>query len=290
MGERLELRAGAWEAQLEPSLGGAVTTLRHEGTDILRPAPEGANHPLDAASFPLVPFANRIAHGRFAWAGTAHQIPLNFGEHPHALHGLGWQAAWTVESASPTQAVLTHSHPGGGAWPWPYDAEQRIVLDESGLSITLSVTNRAAEPAPVGLGFHPYFHAPQGTRLTASLESVWLADATCIPTGRAPADHFGDWSMGESVARAELIDHAFSGWDGDARIARPDLPAPIRLTASPELSTLHLYMPPGEPFFCAEPVGNMPDAPNRSEAGEGEAMRSLAPGEALAVSMRIAIG
>jgi aldose 1-epimerase len=242
------------------------------------------------ANFALVPFANRIAHGTFAWAGVAHRIPLNFGDHPHALHGLGWQAAWNVESRSDHEAVLTHSNPGGNAWPWAYDAEQRLTLDEGGLTATLSVTSRAGEAAPIGLGFHPYFHAPLGTRLTASLASVWLAGETCIPTERAPADHFGDWSQGQSVARDILIDHAFSGWDGVAEVHRPDLAAPIRLTASGELSSLHLYMPPGEPFFCAEPVGNMPDALNRSEAGEGERMRSLAPGETLTVSMRIALG
>ena len=48
---------------------------------------------------------------------------------------------------------------------------------------------------------------------------------------------------------------------------------------------LHLYMPPGEPYFCAEPVSHMPDALNRYDMP----MTILEPGETAAIAMRIAI-
>ena len=285
----LEIAAGEWTASLFPALGGALTFLRFGGVDILRPATEGSADPLQYSSFPLVPYCNRIAHGRFRWNGTEHQVPLNFRDHPHTLHGLGWQARWEVGEQDQGSAVLRHEHDGGSGWPWAYSALQRIALDASGFSASLAVTNLSHEPAPFGLGFHPYFHAPSGTMLRTDVSNVWLADDTCIPVERADGTWFGDWSQGQKVERDELIDHSFGGWSGSAEVIRPDLPRAIRLKASPELPNLHLYMPPGERFFCAEPVGNMPDALNRPDADPGERMNALAPGETLRATMTLSV-
>ena len=71
------------------------------------------------------------------------QLPLNFGDHPNSLHGLGWQRAWTVIEAGADTAVLVHDHDGGDGWPWAYRAEQRFELGEDGLSVTLTLTNTA---------------------------------------------------------------------------------------------------------------------------------------------------
>ena len=284
----LRISHGDFTAGIRPKLGGSLVSFRRGPLDILR-AGEGGVGPLDMASFALVPYANRIAHGRFEWAGRERQVPLNFGDHPHALHGLAWQSTWEVAAQEPSTVLLRHSYDGGSGWSWAYEAERRISLDEMGLHATLSVTNRGDEAAPFGLGFHPYFEAPPGTQLRARVAHVWLADETCIPERRVSGNRFGDWSEGGSVHRDELIDHCFTGWNRTAEIIRPDF-GTITLTASPELSNLHLYMPPGSAFFCAEPVSHMPDAINRPDADEGERMHVLQPGETLSVSMRIEVG
>ena len=286
----LEIAVGSWTASVSPVVGGALASLRFGGVDILRPAARGSADPLQYSSFPLVPYCNRIAHGRFRWSGAEHELPLNFGDHPHTLHGLGWQDRWKVIERQPESIVLHHRHGGGPGWPWAYQAEQRIALGENGLSLELTVINLADERAPFSLGFHPYFEAPSGTILRTDVKNLWLADETCIPVQRVGGSHFGDWSKGDSVERNELIDHSFGGWSGLAEVVRPDLSQVIRLTASPELPNLHLYMPPGSSFFCAEPVSHMPDALNRPDADQGEGMQVLQPGETLTVWMRIEVG
>ncbi len=283
----LELAFGDLTAGIRPGLGASLVSFRRRGADILRTGAQASDDPLMMSSFPLVPYSNRVAHGAFSWGGSQRRVPLNFGDHPHALHGLGWQAAWDVAEHAGASIVLRHAHDGGPGWPWKYEAEQRITLDERGLHASLSVTNRGNEPGPFGLGFHPYFEAPPGTRLKARLANVWLADETCIPSERARGDWFGEWSEGAPVARDSLIDHAFTGWDGHAEVIRPDIDCQVRLSASPELPNLHLYMPPGAAFFCAEPVSHMPDALNRAGAEKGERMHVLQPGETLSVWMRI---
>ncbi len=63
------LARGDWLLMLRPELGAAVTRLTWRGHDILRPTRDGAAHPLETGSFPLVPYANRIDRGAFVFGG-----------------------------------------------------------------------------------------------------------------------------------------------------------------------------------------------------------------------------
>ena len=61
----IALAAGDWRATLKPERGGAMLTLDWRGRPVFRPTPEDATDILETACFPLVPYANRIADGRF---------------------------------------------------------------------------------------------------------------------------------------------------------------------------------------------------------------------------------
>ena len=275
------MRAGALEAALSPSLGGALLGFSAEDADLLRRTPQGATEPLSMASFPLVPYANRIAHGRFVFGGTEHQLPLNFGDHPHSIHGFGWQAKWTAMETGPAHVTLIHDHAGNAGWPWAYRAEQRIALAPSHLSISLSLLNEGDSDMPAGLGFHPYFAADKDTRLQFGARSLWLSSPDMLPDDEAPADALGDWSHPAPVLGDSLIDNIYSGWNGAATVMRGD---GLRLTLRGDgADWLHVYRPPGESFFCLEPVTHMPDAINRG------GMAVLAPGERLTACMTITI-
>lgn len=234
------------------------------------------------ASFPLVPYANRIAHGRYAVAGQSHQLPLNFGDHPHSIHGFGWQAAWAVSEATETEARLVLTHAGDAGWPWPYEAEQHVALTPSQLSLTLSVTNKGDGAMPAGLGFHPYFVADAATRLQFDAQSLLLSTPDMLPEREVAADTLGDWSQPSTVAGDSLIDNAYGGWSGAATILRGDgIAMTMRAAGAP---WLHLYRPPGETFFCVEPVSHSPDAINRG------GMDMLPPGGTATLAMTLSIG
>jgi len=283
----ITLRRGDWELVLAPEIGGAIAALSVGGRDVLRPAPEGYADVLEMASFPLVPFANRVAAGRFSFGAGQVKLAPNMGDHPHPLHGHGWLAPWNVAGVSPHRVVLSFSYPGGD-WPWPYDAVQSFHLAEGRLTVELTMTNRAAEPAPVGLGFHPYFPGKAGARLTAPLTGVWLADAQCLPTRQVDDLALGDWRAGASLEREVLVDHCHTGWDGCAEIDLPGQRLHVRMTASPALRWLHIYAPPQEDFFCVEPVSHRPDALNAVDP-EAEGVRVLGPGESASVSMTLQV-
>jgi len=274
----MRLACGAWELDLLPALGGAIAALRRDGADIFRPTPRAARHPLEAACFPLVPYANRIADGRFSFEGERYVIPRNVADQTHPLHGTGWLQPWTVGQSDERSATLRYRHGADDGWPWAHDAEQRIVLSDEGLHVTLSLTNTGDRAMLFSLGLHPYFTKAGVSRLRFDAERMWLIDDAFLPTEPAPADRLGDWAAGETVERTSLIDNSYEGWSGTATISRDD--GDLRL-AGTNTPFLHVFTPPGEAYFCVEPVTAMPDAFNRAVPAV------LQPGESHAITMTL---
>ncbi len=283
----IRLSRGPLVLELAPQWGGGVSRFTYDGVDVLRPwRGEPANpQALALACFPLAPYANRIARGRFAFGGRHVALEANLDGQPHPLHGHGWLAPWRTLAVTGDSAVLGFDH-AGAEWPWPYSATQRFELSETGLRLTLTMTNLAPEPAPAGLGFHPYFPDRGSARLMANLQGVWGIDADYLPTAHHAGRPIADWTFGAPVARPDLIDHCHTGWDGRARIDLPDRGLSLTLTASAALGWLHVYSPPGQDFFCVEPVSHRPDAVNAPDP-VAQGLRILAPGEAMTVWMSL---
>lgn len=265
-----------------PRVGGAVASFTIAGRDVLRPATVEADDALMTASFPLVPFCNRIPHGRFVFGGREVALPPNLAGHPHALHGQGWRSAWAVERAAGGEALLSHDH-APDAWPWAYRAEQRFQLLDAGFRVELSVINMGETAMPAGLGFHPYFPRRPGETLTAANDGVWLIDTDALPTIHHSGPWEADWTAGAPVEGHGLIDHCYTGWDQRAVLRAPGQPDTV-ITASPECRWLHVYVPPGEDYLCVEPCASRPNPFGEGDTG----MVVLQPGERRSIWMEIA--
>jgi aldose 1-epimerase len=298
-GDSLRLQSGQWELEVEPARGGAVTALRHRGRGVLVSPSASADDAMGSANFVLVPYANRIAQGRFERAGREWTLPRNFGDHAHPLHGTGWKCAWTVVDGAAQgaghqalQLVMQLEHAADAHWPWAFEATQRIFLSADVMRHELAVINRAGVAAPMGVGFHPAFAACAATTFSTQLEGVWKIDAESLPVMLVPAQSVLPELPGAVHAlRTELVDHCFTGWSRSLAITNAgsagDLS--ISLSASPELPFLQLYMPPGKRWFCAEPMSQMPDAINRCGSRHDTGLRLLAPGEAFSVWMEVLV-
>ena len=103
MVEFLILRHRAARLTLAPQLGGAIRAFEWRGRDILRPAAATADDPFEMACFPMVPYVNRIAHGRFEFGGRAVQLERNWTADPHPIHGQAWRRPWSRRRAAPTR-------------------------------------------------------------------------------------------------------------------------------------------------------------------------------------------
>src|SRR5579859_3902002 len=142
------LRQGDCRLSLDPEHGGAVRELAWRNRPIFRPTePDAPDDPLAYSCFPMAPYANRIAWGRFMFRQREVRLPSNWSGDPHPLHGQAWRTRWTVIEASMSRCALAFEG-GGDAWPWRYRCEQRFDLRGDGLTIVLSIENLAGEPMP----------------------------------------------------------------------------------------------------------------------------------------------
>jgi aldose 1-epimerase len=276
---------------LAPACGGSVTRLIYYSPEqaeipLFRVLEGEPANPLDCASIPLVPFVNRIRGGRFRFRGREVTLTPNLEGDASPLHGQGWKAAWRVERQTSDEAELVYRH-DADEWPWSYEARQLFSLGEDGLVAQLACTNLSNEPMPCGLGHHPYFNCGPETVLDTRVACSWTIDDDVLPVDRVAAE--GRYSLAARRICGQDLDHGFGGWSGEARIDDPALPFTIRLAAD-SADYLHVYSPGCGGFFAAEPVTHANAALNApEEQWQALGLRVLAPGETMALTMRVTI-
>jgi aldose 1-epimerase len=293
------LAAGDLTLDLVPEIGGTIAsfrTARRGGFDLFRPMGEaalGARNMRDAASYPLIPYSNRMRDCTLHFGDRKFRLAPNFGSHPHSIHGNAWQRAWNTGETTVDWATLTFDHDPSGnraaEWPFAYRAEQKFKLDADGFVLALSLTNTGGVPAPAGIGIHPFFPRAANTRLSTQAAGYWRNDDGMMPVAFEPVPPAWNFADGKLVAPL-AIDNCFAGWAGHARIEWPEAGVALRLDADPVFGHAVIFVPPGKPYFCVEPVSHANDGMNRLAKGAADTgVRVLAPGEALQGAIRFAV-
>lgn len=284
----ITLRYAAFELELAPACGGSVAAFRMDGRDVLRPAPgvrgSAEADPLEMAAFPLLPFPGRIAFGRFTFDGELIRLPANFPLEPHAIHGDGWKSRWLVQEGSTRHVTLRYEHREDD-WPWSYRAEQRFELDTDGLSLQLSLANRSARAMPAALGWHPYFPRT-GARLIGRLGRRWAFDPAALMPAPDDSSPPVDWREAQP-AEALRLDDVFEVGSPDIQV----LGAAHRATLEADalFGFRVIYAPPGESFFCVEPITQVPNALNSALPRALTGLRVLEPGATLSGLIRLLV-
>ena len=284
------LTSGNLRLELSPSVGGAIQNFEWidegESRPILRKSNNRLENVLDAASFPLVPYVNRIRDGRFEFRGRVVELAPNMAGDPSPLHGQGWLGPWEVEDATDTKATLSFHH-SAGEWPWDYEARQEFALDERGLTLRLTCRNTSLEPMPCGLGQHPYFPCGPETRLDTQASCAWTIDEKVLPVEKVPAD--GRYDLQDRLVCGQDLDNGWGGWGRSARMTDPDWPYDLEMS-SPDARFFQLYSPASGGIFVAEPVTHANAALNAPEEEWPEfGLRVLEPGEAMSLDMRLEV-
>jgi aldose 1-epimerase len=282
--------------ELAPEVGGAIAAFTHRGRNVLRAASADARSQRNVrgyACYPLVPYSNRIAHAKLAFGDRTYELARNFGDHPHAIHGVGWQRPWTVIEHDERSARIALEHRPRGdaarAWPWPFDAWQSLALAADGdralLTAVIGLRNAGDEPFPFGLGWHPYFPRDERTVLGLRACALWQTDDTQLPTTRVAATADVAFDPPRAIGNTPL-DNVLEGWDGEATLA--DSVATTHLRADRACAFVVVYAPRSRGFVAIEPVTQMTDAFNRAHRDEtATGTRVLAPGAAFSCTMQI---
>ena len=290
MSDRVALAFADYRAEIAPSVGGAIVRLAWREIDLLRKTPAEAlamRNVRQMASYPLVPYSNRIGHAAFRLGEAEYRLRPNFPGEPHAIHGVGWQRAWTVARSTGDSVVLALKHAADADWPFRFEAEQRIALSEHGLEVSLRATSLDEQPMPVGLGFHPFFPIDTHTTLEATWTGMWEMGGDKLPTQLIAVPSHADYRPARKVFDWK-IDHCFVGWPRKAvlRYAAHT----VTLTATAGTPKIVCFAPnDGRHFIALEPVSHINNAFQLAARGvKDTGMRLLGRGDSFEIGMRIA--
>lgn len=279
MPEAVWLQSGPLRAAIRPDLGGCLAGLWWHDRPVLRSTdPLALDRVRASAVYPLAPYSNRLGWRRFVWQGQTYTTRANFENSPHSLHGVAWQRGWTVPSRQSHQALLSMRHRPDGDWPFAFNLQQQISLNDDGLEMQLACTSEDERPQPMGLGWHPFFPRRARSQLSFRASHRWDPDVNELPVAATPVD-----GIDEPVAALQL-DHCFDGWTGE--VALDDECFSLRLGSS--CRRLVVFTPAAAAHFCVEPVSHVSNA-LQADDPLGRGMVALAPGACIEAGLRLRI-
>lgn len=305
------LRSDHWRLWLDPEQGVRWCMLearqaRRDGHQWLAVTPDcrPADHPdagpspspLNAASFLMCPYSNRIRDGRFHFRGKDYQLE---NAEKHAMHGALRKLPWRVTKATNTHLECCfdsreHEKEGNAPinWPWPLEAKFDHVLRDDWLFSEIALTNKGDADMPAGVGWHPYFLREIGgakPSLQLTVSGVFPdTDGDCLPVGAPlPLPEELDYTTARALDPDQRIDHCFAGQLGNIELMWPDANLRIQMRSNSMCQFAVLYNPP-ESYFAVEPVSNANDAFNLEAQGIEAGMHVVAPNETLRFCLRLA--
>ncbi|VEB95826.1 Aldose 1-epimerase [Cedecea lapagei] len=273
--------------------GGAIEGLwwQNEGQliPLLRPGKQ-SGIAVESSCFPLVPFGNRVSGNAFTFAGKDYRLQPNVAWDSHYLHGDGWLTLWQPLEEEPGWLVLEYQHLEG---PYRYAVQQTFHLSGDSLTVSLTVVNNGKEPLPFGLGWHPYFPLTAQTSIQARATGYWLEREQWLAGEFQPQlPKSLDFNQPNELPR-RWVNNAFSGWDGQAKIAYPQEGVALSMETDPPAPCYFIFVSDPQfdegydfDFFCLEPMSHAPDDHHRPGGG---LLTTLKQGETLGQNMRISV-
>jgi aldose 1-epimerase len=231
----------------------------------------------------LFPWPNRLDGGRWNHAGVDRQLPLSEPANGNAIHGLVRWSQWDVAAAGQAGARARFTLMPQPGYPFRLACRIDYQVSVGGLSVITTIRNESAQPAPFGLGFHPYLAAGDALvdelTLTVPAETRILLSDRGLPTGRVPVagneSTSPDFRTGRLIGAA-VIDDPFTDvqrGEGDlARVTVNGAAGGVELWSGPGYEYLQVFT--GDTLDPAErrrglAVEPMTCPPNALATGEG---------------------
>ena len=238
----------------------------------------------------LAPWPNRLADGRYSFAGREGRAALDEPERHNAIHGLVRWTPWQVMARAQNRLALGCTLPPQPGYPWRLALRIEYRLGRSGMAVTFQATNLTDAVAPFGVGFHPYVAlsgAVDAMSLVVPARTRLETDERGIPVSRrAVAGSEFDFTSRRWVGPTRL-DTAFTDLyrddDGIARVEIDDPAGGRSMTVWMDAQFKFVMIYSGD---TVEPVARrrqslavepMSCPPNALQSGEDIA--SLEPGE-----------
>lgn len=239
----------------------------------------------------LAPWPNRIEDGKWtAPDGSEQQLDITEPGRHCAIHGLLRNTAYTAVEQSVDAVTLAASIYPQHGYLFNLDTTVRYQLTDDGLQVTHTVTNRGGQPAPFGIGAHPYLRIGDTPiaelTLTVSARTQAPIDDRWLPQGLAPVgEHGPDLREGKLLGdvRADIALTDLEPVDGrfEHRLTAPD-GAELIVWTDEDFGWVQLYTPqdfPADPAHPRPAVAIEPMTCGANAFNTGRDVLTLAPGE-----------
>jgi aldose 1-epimerase len=310
-----------------PSIGNITIGMKVKGQDVLRwpytSVEEFKTRPsLSGIPF-LGPWANRLDEQAFYANGKKYPFDMTLGNIRGAIpiHGFvsttdQWQvvevrsdgkAAWVTSKLEFFRQPLWMKQ-----FPFAHTIETTHRLENGVLEIRTKVTNMAAEPMPLAIGFHPYYQLTDSPReewtISVPARTWWQLAPNKVPTGETqPAEKLFPDSKAAALKDYNL-DDVFSDLvrdaQGKATVTLQGKHQRLDIILGSKWRSLVLYSPnpsgtglgsnivaganltaprgnanpAASNFICFEPMAGITDAMNLAQKGLYKELQSIPPG------------
>lgn len=183
-------------------------------------------------------------------------------------HGFARSVAWRIAETAASSAVLVleSNDETRRQYPWDFTFVMTFALHGATLRLEQRIENRAREPMPFGVGFHPYFFVRDAdkprthvaTAATRAFDNVTKRETAVT----------GAIELARPEVDLHLLDHGSTA----STLTTPD--GRVELVGSPEYTHWVVWTLAGRDFVCVEPWTCPGNALNT-----GERLITLAPSE-----------
>lgn len=282
--------------EIRPECGGTVTKIAlapagaHDGAvDVMEANPGGKPRKVGQRChdpfFPgriLWPFSDRIPHGIYLFEGQDYHLPINDTDFGDAIHGFIYDRRLLVtersaDDSETTISLLARLGPSDvDGYTFAVDLEIEYRLDASGFELSARGYNRGGRPAPVGLGWHPYFALPDVDRLdelilTTNANRYVPVDERLLPTGAIEpvgGTRFDFREREEGEIGTRELDVALTTADHGAITTHlRSQEYTLTIEQGGAFAYQQLFTPPGRRAIAIEPVTAATNAFNRPDLG-----------------------
>jgi aldose 1-epimerase len=244
----------------------------------------------------LAPWANRLDSDSYWVNGKQYTLDstiANFRRDPNGkpIHGLlNYSRDWTLVSADAddhgaqvTSRLEFGAHPGQMAqFPFAHTITVTYRLDAGVLQVETALQNRAAEPLPVAIGYHPYFQLHDAPRdqwkVHLAARAHLVLNAQSIPTGEHKPVEFAEPHRLEHGQLDDVFSDLIREGDGRARFWVAGLRQRVMVVYGPRYPVAVVYAPAGQEFICFEPMAAVTNAFNLAHSGLCPGLQTIAPG------------
>lgn len=253
------------QVSVVPERGGIITSWLFNEQEIFYMDTERFTNPTLSVrgGIPLLfPICGNLVNDTYTINGKTYQL---------VQHGFTRNLAWTVSEQSHSNGAsltvnLKSNEETRAVYPFNFELNYIYTLQGSNLEMRYRHTNLSQEPMPFATGIHPYFYAPDKSKLIFNLPSSQF---------EIKGDDTVQTFSGKFDFEQEEIDFAFINLSKEPAVVT-DQSRNLKLTISYDnnYSTLVFWTVKGKDFYCLEPWS----AP-RNSLNTGKYLLTAQPGE-----------